>query len=424
MAPAPQGQGRRGGAKLDPPSLAKFENRFEQIVKTLKSCAVSNETKQRILKRVVSQCPSITMEFLGLKVPSLLDSGSMVTLICEAYFNKHILPLLHGTAEKLAEAHSLFCLSATNNQEMPVTKYFEADVSILGFRIPSVGFLVVKDPSTVLESQYSARTPGVIGCNMIQLGYEEFGKVFGFDAFENFWCPKEVHPLIFAQMCTLYHQSKDQDVQPSSHTTNSITNQQNNEIHVTTSNISNNPVTEDLNPPDAILGQVWIGNPRKVICIPANSVKVVEGQTSAKAWQLSCMIEARSQHNLPLGVMVNRATVTPSKSKKVPVTLINTNSYNVWIRQQLLATDIVEVDHCPWDYHSIMSHDGSDVQVLFQPVPTLDVQVDISSVNVTQTEKKAGDKEMTKGVDQGERPKFGPRPRFNSKNFDFKKELE
>ena len=86
-APAPQGRGDRGGAKLDPPSLVKFEDRFEQIVKTLKSCAVSNETKQRILKRAVSQCPSITMEFLGLKVPSLLDSGSMVTLIREAYFN-------------------------------------------------------------------------------------------------------------------------------------------------------------------------------------------------------------------------------------------------------------------------------------------------------------------------------------------------
>ena len=85
--------------------------------------------------------------------------------------------------------------------------------------------------------------PGVIRCNLILLGYKEFGKVFGFDAFENFWCPKEVHPLIFAQMCTLYHQSKDQDVQPDSHTTNSITNQQNNEIHVTTSNINNNPIT-------------------------------------------------------------------------------------------------------------------------------------------------------------------------------------
>ena len=285
---------------LDPPSLVKFEDRFEQIVKTLKSCAVSNETKQRILKRAVSQCPSITMEFLGLKVPSLLDSGSMVTLIREAYFNKYILPILHGTVEELAEAHSLFRLSATNNQEMPVTKYFEADVSILGFQIPSVGFLVVKDLSTVLESQYSARTPGVIGCNLIRLGYEEFGKVFGFKAFETFRCPKEVHPLIFAQMCTLYHQSKGQNVQTDSHASNSV--QQINEIQATTSNINCNLIPKDLDSQDATLGQVWIGDPRKVICIPANSVKVIEGKTSKKARRLSCMIEARSQNNLPLGV--------------------------------------------------------------------------------------------------------------------------
>ena len=69
---------------------------------------------------------------------------------------------MHGTEEELAEAHSLFCLSAANNQDMPVLRYFEADVSILGFRILSVGFLVVKDPNTVLESQYSAHTPRVI----------------------------------------------------------------------------------------------------------------------------------------------------------------------------------------------------------------------------------------------------------------------
>ena len=125
---------------MDPPSLTKFDDRFEQIVRTLKSCAVSNETKQRILKRAVSQCPSITMEFLGLKVPSLLDSGSMVMLIHEAYFNKYILPLLHGTAEELAEAHSLFCLSATNNQEMPVTKYLRLMFLFLGFEYHQWGF--------------------------------------------------------------------------------------------------------------------------------------------------------------------------------------------------------------------------------------------------------------------------------------------
>ena len=30
---------------------------------------------------------------------------------------------------------------------------------------------------------------------------------------------------------------------------------------------------------------------------------------------------------------------------------------------------------------------------------------------------------MTNGGEQGERPKFGPRPKFNSKDFDFKQEL-
>ena len=65
-------------------------------------------------------------------------------LIREAYFNKHILPLLCASVEELAEAHSLFHLSTANNQDMPVSKYFEADVMILGFCLPSVGFLVVR----------------------------------------------------------------------------------------------------------------------------------------------------------------------------------------------------------------------------------------------------------------------------------------
>ena len=142
-APAPQGQGCRGEAKLDPPALAKFENRFEQIVKTLKSCAMSNETKQRILKKAVSQCPSITMEFLGLKVPSLLDSGSMLMLIREAYFNKYILPLLRGRRKNWPKHIRCFAF------QPPIIRnagheVFEADVSILRFRITSVGVLVVR----------------------------------------------------------------------------------------------------------------------------------------------------------------------------------------------------------------------------------------------------------------------------------------
>ena len=117
--------------------------------------------------------------------------------------------------------------------------------------------------------------------------------------------------------------------------------------------------------------------------------------------------------------MVNRTTVTPTKSKKVPITLMNTNFYNVWIKQPLLAANIVEVDHCPWDYHSTMSRDGGEVQVSFCPVPTLDVQADVLSVGVTETEMKARETVMTNGGEYGKRPKFGPRPKFNSKDFRF-----
>ena len=135
------------------------------------------------------------------------------------------------------------------------------------------------------------------------------------------------------------------------------------------------------------------------------------------------MIEARSQNNLPMGVMVNRTAVTPTKSKRVPITLLNTNFYNVYIRQQLLVADIVEVDHCPWDYHSTMSCDGNEVQVSFCPVPTPDVQADVLSAGFIKTELKAGELVTTKGGEQVERPKFGPRPKFDSKYFDFKQEL-
>ena len=114
---------------------------------------MSFETKQHVLKRAVLQCPSMLIEILGLKVPSLLDSGSMVTLVQEGYFKKNILPLLQHLASNLIEAHSLYQLSAVNNQVMPVSRYFEADITLLGFTIQHIGFLAVKDPNTLLNYQ-------------------------------------------------------------------------------------------------------------------------------------------------------------------------------------------------------------------------------------------------------------------------------
>ena len=196
----------------------------------------------------------------------------MVMLIREGYFTKHIRPLLKKPSSKMAEAHSLFRLSAANNEIMPVSKYFEADVSILGFRIPRVGFLVVKDPNVLLEPQHNTHLLGVIGCNLIRLGCEEFERSFGCKAFEEFCCPESVHPVVFSQLCSHYHQSKLLDG-PSTPTSNS-------NINVSTSTISASDDKVPCSDSDNILGQVWVGVENKPICIPANSVKVVQGKTN------------------------------------------------------------------------------------------------------------------------------------------------
>ena len=111
------------------------------------------------MQRAVSQCPAVPMDLLGQQVPSLLDSGSIVTLIREGYFTKNIQPLLYKSSSKLAEAHSMFQLLAANNEMMLVSKYFEADVTLLGFRIPQV----VKDSNVLLEPQYSTQLPELLG---------------------------------------------------------------------------------------------------------------------------------------------------------------------------------------------------------------------------------------------------------------------
>ena len=67
---------------------------------------------------------------------------------------------------------------------------------------------MVKDPNALLEPQHSTQLPGVIGCNLIWLGCKEFGRSYGFDAFEEFCCPEGVHPVVFAQLCSHYHQIK------------------------------------------------------------------------------------------------------------------------------------------------------------------------------------------------------------------------
>ena len=131
---APTSVGLRVGATKNGPAI--LDSQFDDILKTLVNNAISLETKQFIMQRAMSGYPKVTLDVMGKGVPSLLDSGSMVNLIQEGYFEKNILPLLKASLGKLSEAHSLFKLSAANNSTMPVLRYFEADIKLLDFPVP------------------------------------------------------------------------------------------------------------------------------------------------------------------------------------------------------------------------------------------------------------------------------------------------
>ena len=91
----------------------------------------------------------------GIQIPSLLDSGSDVTLLRQAYFEKHLLPQIQEATGEKAEAHQLFHLTVANNGQLPVKMYTELDINFLGLKVPNVGVLIVEDLTQVLDKKTS-----------------------------------------------------------------------------------------------------------------------------------------------------------------------------------------------------------------------------------------------------------------------------
>ena len=118
-----------------------------------------------------------------------------------------------------------------------------------------MGFLVVKDPNVLLEPQHSTQLLGVIWCNLIWLGCEEFGRLYGFSAFKEFRCPADVHPVVFAQLCSFYLSKQLQDNPQTSTQVGS------NSVKFDTSETSSSEAKEKV--PDTsldnIIGQVFVG---------------------------------------------------------------------------------------------------------------------------------------------------------------------
>ena len=181
-----------------------------------------------------------------------------------------------------------------------------------------------------------------------------------------------------------------------------------------------------LNTLGGYAGRVMVGNHKQRICIPAGTSKVVIGKTQEKLQRGSYMVEATDDDNLPCGVSVNHTYVNPTKAKQFSVILLNTNSYNVWIRQRLYAATIWDVELKDWDYEPIItkSDEANTFEVKLQPVPPEDLREEILS-NATEVNQEANDTSGgSASNEKDEKPSFGAKPNTKDPDFDFKTELE
>ena len=103
---SPQILDQSGGDKVSGPD--KLDNKIPfrkmDLIESISSQNVSAQVKLDVMQRAVATCPKVNMGCGRKRIPSLLDSSSQVTLICQSYFQ------VGPSRREMAEAHQLFFL--------------------------------------------------------------------------------------------------------------------------------------------------------------------------------------------------------------------------------------------------------------------------------------------------------------------------
>ena len=128
----------------------------------LRNASILAETKMEIMQGAVAKCPKVCISAHGIQIPSLLDSGSEVTLLQQLYFDQHILPKIKLTTGEKADAHCLFKLTVANDGQMPIKMYTKLDLTFLGLKVPKVDVLIAEEPNHMLDKKHQTRLPGIL----------------------------------------------------------------------------------------------------------------------------------------------------------------------------------------------------------------------------------------------------------------------
>ena len=103
-------------------------------------------------------------------------------------------------------SHNLFSLRGVEEGHIPLSKHFECDIEVGGQVVNRVGILVKKDKIPLVNSKgRKAKTPALLGSNLIRIAVNEFCKTFGEDCLRLFKCPRGISLLWFSTLCLYYY---------------------------------------------------------------------------------------------------------------------------------------------------------------------------------------------------------------------------
>lgn len=101
----------------------------------------------------VGGSPLIDIDVGGVKTQFVVDCGSQVSTVSEAYFDEHLKSIFE------TDQTSFFNIRGANGMAVPYSKYFIADIEVAGTKIESCGFFV-----TTAKTQ---RAHGLLGTNVL-----------------------------------------------------------------------------------------------------------------------------------------------------------------------------------------------------------------------------------------------------------------
>ena len=171
------------------------------------SCKIiSDDSKIDIMQQAVAPCPEIIMLVKSKPTRSLLNSGSEVTLIDKSYYKEYIEHRLVPSSGLYNNSHNLLSLQGIEEGHVPLSKHFECDIEMGGQIVHRVGILVKKDKVPLVDSKgRKAKTPALLGSNLIRIVVNEFCETFIEDCLRLFECPVGISPLWFSTLCLYYY---------------------------------------------------------------------------------------------------------------------------------------------------------------------------------------------------------------------------